>query len=105
MGRRKSTGFRKLYERVARIPRWLLLGLESHDPDCLLWAARREAVADISLMAGMARYLPAIVANRGYRVCEAYIEHTGPRQLLQDVAPNPGDLLAAWWHCRRWRDP
>jgi dolichol-phosphate mannosyltransferase len=105
VGRRRSSGFRKLYERVARIPRWLLLGLESHDPDCLLWAARHEAVANIALTPGMARYLPAIVARRGFRVCEAYVEHNGPRRRLQDVRPNPGDLLAAWWHCRRLREP
>jgi dolichol-phosphate mannosyltransferase len=105
VGRRRSSGIQKLYERIARVPRWLLLGLESHDPDCLFWAARREAVADIALSPGMARYLPALVARRGFRVCEAYVEHTGPRRRLQDVRPNPGDLLAAWWHCRRWREP
>ena len=33
-----------------------------------------------------------------------YVEHQGPTRSLQDVRPNPGDLLAAWWSCRRWRN-
>jgi dolichol-phosphate mannosyltransferase len=104
VGRRRCVGLQKLVERVARLPRWLLLGLESHDPDCLFWAARREAVANLQLLPGMARYLPVFVSKRGFRVCEAYVEHVGPRNKLQDVRPNPGDLLAAWWQCRRWRE-
>ena len=41
VGRRRRFGITKLRERIARIPRWLLLGLEAHDPDCLFWVARR----------------------------------------------------------------
>jgi dolichol-phosphate mannosyltransferase len=104
-GRRRQTGLAKLLQRFARIPRWLLLGLESHDPDCLFWAARREVVANLRLTPGMCRYLPAIVSRRGYRVCDAYVEHQGELHRLQDVRPNPADLLAAWWMCRRWREP
>jgi hypothetical protein len=94
----------KFKERIIRIPRWLLLGLEGHDPDCLFWVARREVFQNVSLSAGMARYLPALVTRHGFRVCEVYVEHQDPVHGLQDVRPNPGDLLAAWWSCRRWRD-
>jgi len=104
VGRRRRFGVPKLRERIARIPRWLLLGLEAHDPDCLFWAARREVFQHVALAAGMARYLPALVARQGFRVCETYVEHQGPSRSLQDVRPNPGDLLAAWWSCRRWRN-
>lgn len=104
-GRRRRTGIGKLWQRFSRIPRWLLLGLESHDPDCLFWAARREVVAQLQLSPGMCRYLPALVSRRGYRVCDAYVEHYGPIRWLQDVRPNAGDLLAAWWICHRWREP
>jgi glycosyltransferase involved in cell wall biosynthesis len=104
-GRRRQTGLGKLWQRFGRIPRWLLLGLESHDPDCLFWAARREVVANLRLSPGMCRYLPAIISRRGYRVCDAYVEHHGPLHRLQDARPNPADLLAAWWMCRRWREP
>lgn len=104
VGRRRRTGLAKLWQRVGRIPRWLLLGLESHDPDCLFWAARREVVAGINFTAGMGRYLPSLAVRRGFRVCETYVEDRGGRRLLQDVRPNVGDLLAAWWLCRRWRE-
>ncbi|HTQ38958.1 MAG TPA: glycosyltransferase family 2 protein [Pirellulales bacterium] len=103
MGRRRHFGAAKLWQRIGRVPRWLLLGLDGHDPDCLFWAARREVFSDLNLTAGMARYLPALVRPRGFRVCEAYVQRQGPAQPLQDLRANPGDLLAAWWHCRRWR--
>jgi dolichol-phosphate mannosyltransferase len=104
LGRRRQKGFSKLWQRLVRVPRWTLLGAESHDPDCLFWAARREALAEIPLEAGMARYLPALVARRGFRVCEAYVDHRDSRRQLDDVHPNLGDLLATWWRCRRWHD-
>ena len=75
VGRRRRFGWSKFYHRVARLPRALLLGLDSHDPDCLFWAARREALADLTLMRGMARYLSALVGRRGFRVYETYVEH------------------------------
>ncbi len=103
-GRRRQTGLAKLRHRITRFPRWLLLGLDGHDPDCLFWAARREVFADFNLAAGAARYLPAIVARRGFRACEIFVEHQGPRRPLQDVRPSFGDLLATWWQCRRWRN-
>ena len=104
VGRRRRFGMPKLRERIGRIPRWLLLGLEAHDPDCLFWAARREVFQNVTLSAGMVRYLPALVARQGFRICETYVDYHGPVRPLQDVRPNPGDLLAAWWSCRRWRN-
>lgn len=103
VGRRQRFGWSKFWQRVSRIPRWALLGLDGHDPDCLFWIARREALADISLTSGMARYLSSLVARRGFRVCETYVQHGMTMHSLQDVRSNPGDLLAAWWLCRRWR--
>jgi len=103
LGRRRQIGIAKAWHRISRLPRWLLLGLDGHDPDCLFWAARREVFADINLAPGTARYLPALVARRGFRACEMYVEHIGPHRALQDIRPNLGDLLATWWHCRRWR--
>jgi glycosyltransferase involved in cell wall biosynthesis len=104
LGRRRRTGFAKLGQRIARLPRWLLLGLDSHDPDCLFWTARREALADLALEPGMAHYLAALVARRGFRVCETYVDHQGPRHRLQDAKPHLFDLIVAWWRCRRWRE-
>jgi glycosyltransferase involved in cell wall biosynthesis len=101
-GRRRQVGLAKLWHRITRLPRWLLLGLDGHDPDCLFWAARREVLADITLSPGTARYLPALIARRGFRACETYVDYRGNWRPLQDVHSSAGDLLAAWWHCRRW---
>ncbi len=101
--RRRLYGWRKLWHRVRRIPRGLLLGLDVRHPECLFWAARREAVADIAIAPGMRRYLPWLVAGRGYRVGDIYVKENPCRSTLHDPAPNPLDLLTAWWTCRRWR--
>jgi glycosyltransferase involved in cell wall biosynthesis len=103
VGRPHRQGVHKLFHRLARIPRWLLLGLEVRDPECLVWAARREAVAGVELPCGMYRYLATLVAARGYRVGEITVPTPGRSVMLSDGWPNPGDLLAAWWFKRRWR--
>ena len=91
----------KLWHRIARVPRWALLGLEVRDPDCLFWAARREAIQGIELARGMYRYLPTLVAIRGYRVSEIPIQRRPGRRSAPGGWPNPGDLLATWWLKRR----
>jgi len=100
-GRARRTGWAKAWRRVARIPRWALLGLEVRDPECMFWAARAEALAGLDLPRGMYRYLPNLVASRGYRVVETPCEPTSFRSSLRQVWPNPADLLAAWWLTRR----
>jgi dolichol-phosphate mannosyltransferase len=101
-GRRPATMLRKAWQRITRVPRWLLLGLDVKDPDCLFWVARREAVADLQLARGMFRYLPTLVSMRGYRVTEVAVDFERQPRSLADARPNPGDLLAIWWLRRRW---
>jgi len=102
--RRQRNGISKAWHRVARIPRWLMLGLEVKDPASLLWAARREAVLGLDLPRGMVRYLPDLVAARGYRVTEALQTSPNIERVIDEGWPNPGDLLAAWWLSHRSRD-
>ncbi len=104
-GRLRLGPWRKLCHRVGRIPRWLLLGIEVRHPDCLFWAARREAVAGIELRRGMRRYLPWLVASRGFRVGDVYIDHGGRHAALHDPPANPIDLFTAWRACRRTNEP
>jgi dolichol-phosphate mannosyltransferase len=103
VGRPHIQGFRKALHRIARIPRWFLLGLEVRDPECLVWAARREAIVNVQLPRGMYRYLATMVSARGFRVGEITVPTSGRSVALSDGLPNPGDLLAAWWFKRRWR--
>jgi len=101
--RRRLGGWQKFWHRVGRIPRAMLLGLDVRHPECLFWAARREAVAGIHLSPGMRRYLPWLVARRGFRVGDMYIDEAPVGQPVHDGRRNPLDLLTAWWLCRRWR--
>jgi dolichol-phosphate mannosyltransferase len=91
--------------RLARALRWptrvvrrLLLGLEIRDPDCLLWAARREAVAGLKLADGMHRLMCVLVGRRGYRVGEYHVEHHPRRQTSwRGAKAIPGQLWLSWW--------
>ena len=103
VGRPVRHGVRKTLHRLTRIPRWCLLGLEVRDPECLVWAARREAISGLQLPRGMYRYLATLVAARGYRVGEVTVPTQGRSIALSDGLANPFDLLAAWWFKRRWR--
>jgi hypothetical protein len=112
--KRRLSGWAKFRHRVGRIPRAMLLGLEVRHPEMLLWAARREAIAGIHLSPGMRRYLPWLVARRGFRVGDMYVEEApnGERSPATsamvrgapDGGRHPMDLLTAWWLCRRWRN-
>ena len=107
-GKRETIGFAKWRQRFVRIPRGLLLGLEVRDPECLFWAARREAVADFEPARGMLRYLSSLIAMRGFRVTEvgvqsAPVDSSANRRNPIDGWPNPGDLLNIWWRRRRYR--
>lgn len=104
-GRRQRSRPAKLVQAVAQLPRRLLLGLEARDPDCLFWAARREAVAGLDLAPGMHRLLGSLVATRGYRVAEMHVDHNSAAagQSFADTHPSLGNLLAAWWQRRNWR--
>ena len=105
VGQRRLNRIGKTWQRIARFPRMLTVGLESKDPECLFWAARREAIEGLPMSRGMYRYLATLVARRGYRVTETYIEHRAGSVSLQDGWPNPGDLLTAWWLGRRLQWP
>lgn len=104
-GRRQVIRPMKLLRGALQLPRRLLLGVEARDPDCLFWAARREAIAGLELSPGMHRFLGSLVTTRGFRVAEIHIDHYPERasQGWHDASPSPGNLLAAWWQRRHWR--
>jgi hypothetical protein len=109
-GRRRRHGLSKLQERLLRLPRWLLLGLDSRDPDCLVWAARREVFGEMPLLPRFVRHLPALVARQGFRVDSIYVEErSAPQTADRGVAMGaaggphvaPANLLAAWRECKK----
>lgn len=103
-GRRQRPRWSKTWLAVAQLPRRLLLGLEARDPDCLFWAARREAVERLTLTAGMHRFVAPLVAARGYRVSEIYVDHREvPSSRNGGLPLAAGNLLCAWWQRRQMR--
>jgi Glycosyl transferase family 2 len=102
-GRQKCVGWAHAWQQLAGLPQRWLLGDEVRSPDCLFWAARREAVAGLEPARGAARSLPWLVAMRGYRVGEISVRFEPQRPPVADAWPNPGDLLAVWWLRRRYR--
>jgi len=57
-----------------RLSRWLT-GLNIHDFNCGLKAYKKECLKDMELYGEMHRYIPAILAWKGYRVGEAKVKH------------------------------
>lgn len=104
-GRRRSTRWQKALLATRHLPRRLLLGGDVHDPNCLFWAARREAVAGLPPAPGLWRHLATWVAMRGFRIGEAYVDHrrTSHPSTTTDRRARPGDLFGIWWQARRWR--
>jgi hypothetical protein len=99
-GKRPRHGLAKLWQRVVRVPRWLLLGLEVRDPNCLYWAARREAVARLDLSGELHRHIATLVAARGFRVDEAPV-HDDRRWWWEFSRPSA--LFTAWRLSRCYR--
>lgn len=56
------------------LSRWLT-GLKIHDFNCGLKAYRKECLNDIELYGEMHRYIPAILAWKGYKVGEVKVKH------------------------------
>jgi dolichol-phosphate mannosyltransferase len=56
-----------------------ITGLKLHDHNCGLKAYRREVFNEIQLYGEMHRFIPALVAARGFRVTELAVHHS-PRQ-------------------------
>ena len=73
------------------------------DPQCLFWAAQREALDGIELSRGTTRYLATYLSMRGYRVAELTVTSSVMGNPVHDGWPNPADLLTTWWQKRRYR--
>ena len=62
----------------SKISNWLhrkLTGLEIHDSGCTLKAYSKEAVQNLELYGEMHRYIPALVAAKGFKIGEIKVQH------------------------------
>lgn len=103
--RRRASRVKKTWLAIRHLPRRLLLSGDVHDPSCLFWAARREAVIGLPPVRHVCRHLATWVAARGFRVCEVYVDQRRVRHAstTSDGWSHASDLLAAWWQSRQWR--
>jgi hypothetical protein len=102
-GRAKTIGWSHLWQKLVALPQQWLLGPEARASNGLLWAARRDAVADLEATRGSARFLPWLLAKRGLRVGETTVRFETGHTPSSTGWPHPGDLLAVWWLGRRWQ--
>lgn len=64
--------------------------------EMMLWAARREALANLALARGAFRHLPTLVAQRGFRVMRLSLAANRPPQGALHRAAIGERLLARW---------
>jgi len=91
----------ELRERLGGFPRLLAARPQLHPAEDLFWVARREAVAGLALGRGAFRMLPALVAKRGYRVCQLMLEEGLPARGVE-FRLDPARRLATAWLDRRF---
>ncbi|MFP6694678.1 MAG: glycosyltransferase family 2 protein [Pirellulales bacterium] len=66
----------------SRVFNWLvrrMTGVQLHDINCGMKCYRREVLHEVRLYGEMHRFVPALAAARGFRICEISIDHR-PRQ-------------------------
>ena len=73
--RRKDTLVRKLSSRIANAFRNWVTGKTVRDVGCSTRVFRRECVESLPQFKGMHRFLPTLVALRGFRLAEAPVNH------------------------------
>jgi hypothetical protein len=66
---------KRLASSIANHLRLLLFGFGVHDSGCSLKVMRRECIRDLRLGNGMHRYIPTILALKGFRVGEVKVNH------------------------------
>lgn len=100
---------KRVASRLAYCVRWLLLHDKFHDSGCSLKAMRRQCVSNLTLFNGLHRFLPALIALRGYRVTQVEVDHR-PRKagqsrygILNRIVSPLADLWAVRWMQRRYR--
>tara|TARA_Y100000034_G_scaffold25723_1_gene30607 strand:- start:13585 stop:14520 length:936 start_codon:yes stop_codon:yes gene_type:complete len=72
---RKDNVVKKLPSKLSNFLNRKLTGLKIHDSGCTLRAYRREAVEGLKLFGENHRYIPALIASKGYKVSEAVTNH------------------------------
>ena len=73
--KRKDTPFKRLQSRIANYVRRSFIGDGVRDTGCTLKAMRSECREALLPFNGMHRFIPALIANMGFRVTEMPVNH------------------------------
>lgn len=73
--RRDGFFLKKIPSKIFNLLNRISNKLNIHDSGCTFRVYRKEAVADLLLLGGDHRYLPAILSNRGFRFAEVKVNH------------------------------
>lgn len=73
--KRNDPFFKKVSSLLAAKMRQFALGTDLHDYGCTLKAYTKEAADELSMTGEMHRYIPPILARRGYRTEEIVVDH------------------------------
>ncbi len=76
---RKDPVFKKSFSKVSNYMHRKLTGLDIHDSGCSLKAYAKESIRDIKLYGEMHRFIPALIASKGFKVGEVKVKHN-PRK-------------------------
>ncbi len=73
--KRQDNIFKKIPSKISNWMHRKLTGINIHDSGCSLKAYKRESVKDIELYGEMHRYIPSLIAAKGFKVGEVKVEH------------------------------
>lgn len=73
--KRKDTTFKRIQSRIANFVRSRFIGDGVRDTGCTLKAFKRECREALLPFNGMHRFMPALIANMGWRVTEMPVNH------------------------------
>ena len=73
--KRKDTAFKRVQSRIANFVRSRFIGDGVRDTGCTLKAFKRECREALLPFNGMHRFMPALIANMGWRVTEMPVNH------------------------------
>ena len=73
--KRKDTTFKRIQSRIANNVRRAFIGDGVRDTGCTLKAFRRECSEALLPFNGMHRFMPALIANMGFKVTEVPVNH------------------------------
>ena len=72
---RQDSNIKKINSKIYNHLNRIVNKVQIHDNNCMLRVYRKEVITGLSLIKGAHRYLPAIIASRGFKLAEIEVSH------------------------------